>query len=274
MVERSSDHSTDLLLDHAVLARSRGEHTLLGVTQDVGQGLLVRLVNHRLSAPVGERPRHADALRCAEGEVESGDGTGDLRLGGALFALDLEHLGVPLSALETYRLGADASPDALRIWRLLCARRTAELFSGEGVLDHPEHPEEMLLGHLGAGLDAHSVAQAREALADESTWWCSRFGVVPRQRGRVLRRSIGLCDGAHEVLVPAAQSHPPDRYRHPQPSPHRPSMGVLGPVNWWDYYRLDTRFAISRTVRICRDNACSIGTGDIFEVGAIPASRT
>jgi hypothetical protein len=76
----------------------------------------------------------------------------------------------------------DASPDALRIWRLLCARRTAELFSGEGVLDHPEHPEEVLLGHLGAGFDAQPVAQACEALADESPWWRSGFGVAPRQR--------------------------------------------------------------------------------------------
>ena len=226
MVERRPDHPTDLLLDHAVLARSRGEHTLLGVTQDVGQGLLVRLIDHRLSAPVGQRPRHADALGCAEGEVESGDGTGDLRLGGAFLALDLEHRSVPLIALETGRLGADPGPHPLRIRRLLCPRGSAELFSGEGVLDHPEHPEEMLLGHLGAGFDAHSVAQTCEALADESTWWRSGFGVVPRQRGRVLRRPVGLRDRAHEVLVAAAQGHPPDRYRHRQPLPVRPSTGV------------------------------------------------
>src|ERR1035438_2733040 len=43
--------------------------------------------------------------------------------------------------------------------RLLRARVPADLFSSEGVLDHPKHPEEMLLGHLAAGFDTDSVAQ-------------------------------------------------------------------------------------------------------------------
>ena len=47
-----------------------------------------------------------------------------------------------------------------------------------GVLDDPEYPEEMLFGHVGSGFDADSVAQTCEALADESTWWSSGFGVV------------------------------------------------------------------------------------------------
>ena len=87
----------------------------------------------------------------------------------------------------------------------------------------------MFLGHLGAGFDAHPVAQTGEALADESTWWCSGFGVVPRQRGCVLRRPVGLNNRAHEVLVAVAQGHPPDRHRHRQPPPFRHSTDALTP---------------------------------------------
>ena len=41
-----------------------------------------------------------------------------------------------------------------------------------------EHPKEMFLAHLGASFDAESFAKNDEALADESTWWRSGFGVV------------------------------------------------------------------------------------------------
>jgi hypothetical protein len=67
VVEGRSDHPTNLLLDNAVPVRSGSEHTQLGVSHDVSQGLLVGRKEHRLSAPVGQRPGNADALRGAEG---------------------------------------------------------------------------------------------------------------------------------------------------------------------------------------------------------------
>jgi hypothetical protein len=99
VVEGCTDHATDLLLDHAVLSRSRGEHALLGVPKNVGHGLLMRRIDHRLSTTIGQRPGHADALGCAERQIESGHRPGDLRLGGALLGLDIEHFGVLLVAL-------------------------------------------------------------------------------------------------------------------------------------------------------------------------------
>jgi len=170
VVEGRSDHPTKLLLDHAVLARSGGEQTLLGVTHDVGQGLLVGRKDHRLSAPVGQCPRHADALRGAEGEVESGDSTGDLRLGCALLGLDLEHRFVALIAFETCRFGADSGAHTFRTRRLLCARGSAELFSGEWGPGPSRASGRGAPRSLGCRFDADSVAQTCEALADESTW--------------------------------------------------------------------------------------------------------
>ena len=42
--------------------------------------------------------------------------------------------------------------------------------SGEGILDLPKHLEGGAQRHLSDAFDADSVAQTREALADESTW--------------------------------------------------------------------------------------------------------
>jgi hypothetical protein len=69
---------------------------------------------------------------------------------------------------------------------LLGARGTAKQFTREGVLNHAEHPEKMLIAHLGAGFNADSAVQNCEALADESPRWRSKFGVVARQHGRAL----------------------------------------------------------------------------------------
>ena len=113
-------------------------------------------------------------------------------------------------ALETDCLRADSGPHPVRIRWFLRPRGTPELFSGEGVLDHSDHPEEVLLGHLCAGFDPHSVAQNCEDFADESTWWCAGFGVLPSQRRTILGRPVGLSDRAHQVFVTAAQGHPPD----------------------------------------------------------------
>ena len=143
----------------------------------------------------------ADALGGAEREVESGDGMGDLRFNGTFLALDPEHLTVPFIGPRPAVSVPMRVPHALRKGGLQRARGQPSC-SPTRVLDHPEYSEEMLLSHAGSGFDADSVAQTCEALADESTWWCSGFGVIPSQCGSMLRRSIGLHDRAIRYLMP------------------------------------------------------------------------
>jgi len=42
--------------------------------------------------------------------------------------------------------------------------------SGEEILDLPKHLEKGASGHVSEAIDADSVAQTCDALADESTW--------------------------------------------------------------------------------------------------------
>jgi len=102
---------------------------------------------------------------------------GDLRFNGTFLALDPEHLTVPFIGPRPAVSVPMRVPHALRKGGLQRARDSRAALR-RGVLDDPEYPEEMLFGHVGSGFDADSVAQTCEALADESTWWSSGFGVV------------------------------------------------------------------------------------------------
>lgn len=97
--------------------------------------------------------------------VESGDGMGDLRFYGTFLAHDSEHLTVPFIGPRPAVSVPMRGPRALRKGGLQRARGQPSC-SPTRVLDHPEYPEEMLFGHVGSGLDADSVAQTGQALAD------------------------------------------------------------------------------------------------------------
>jgi hypothetical protein len=54
--------------------------------------------------------------------------------------------------------------------RLLCPRGVIRTVSSEGIVGVPKHLEEGESGHGIDAIDADSVAQTRNALADNSTW--------------------------------------------------------------------------------------------------------
>src|SRR5476649_510164 len=100
----------------------------------------------------------ADALGCAERELESGDGRAILASTARSSLLILSTSPSPSSAPDR--------PSRCRCGSLTRSAKGAFSARGDsraalrrGLLDDSEYPEEMLFGHVGSGFDADAVAQ-------------------------------------------------------------------------------------------------------------------
>ena len=219
MLEHRRHDPTDVLRDHPAGPHPGGEDLPLGVPDDLLDGPLVGGPDPFPGRLVGQRPRHRHRLRRREGQVETG-----------------------------HRLRCRSDPtkpvDELGPRR---RRGASERLSGHRVLQHPQHPPQLLLGDHRTRLDTGAVAESGQAGAEEPSRRRPVRGVVAGQAGR----RAGLVHPRHrrhQVPEPGAQRHPPDRHRHNQedgpagaPPVHRAerrcqtcrAMGT-GSAHWWD----------------------------------------
>jgi len=123
VVEARCDHATDVLLNHPAITGAGAEHCPFAIPDDVLQRRHVRPIDRRLSGRITHRPGHTHGLRGAERQVEPGHWS--------------RRLPRPAEAVDA---GGPSRP-----------RRPAQLLAGDRVLQHPQHPEEVLLGHRGPG---------------------------------------------------------------------------------------------------------------------------
>ena len=83
-------------------------------------------------------------------------------------------------------------------------RRPSELLAGHRVLQHPQHPPQLLLGDTRTRLDARSAGQSGQAGAEEPA------------RRRPVRGVVAVRPDARAGLV--ARATDDIRYRNPAPS--------------------------------------------------------
>ena len=89
----------------------------------------------------------------------------------------------------------------------------AELLARDRVLQHAQHPPQVLLRDDRASLDALTIVEASETGAEEPARRGAFGGVVRLQPGR-RARLIHPGNGGHQVAVPRSQRHPSDGHRH------------------------------------------------------------
>jgi hypothetical protein len=157
---------------------------------------LMRGVDQPLSGFIGDRPRHAHGLRRAERQVET------------------RHRK---SRLPRHPTGVD-------VCRPAPSRGSAQLVPRDRILQHPEHPEQVLFAHHRPDRDPVTVVQPGQSAAEEPPRRGPGLGVVPGQRRRRMTGSVGAGDRRHEVPVPGPQTHPADRHRH-RLGPHQRPRG-------------------------------------------------
>ncbi len=169
----------------------------LRIADDVLQRPLMCRVDEPLRHLVRDRPRHAHTLGSAEGQVEPGHRK---------------------RRLPRHTAGID-------VCRAAPSRRPAQLLPRHRILQHPEHPEEVLLGDFRPDRDPVAVVQPGQSLAEEPARRGAGLGVVPSQRRSRMTGPVGPGDRRHEVAVTCPQAHPADRHRQ-RLGPHPRAGGV------------------------------------------------
>jgi hypothetical protein len=207
MVVRRRNHAKDIHLRNRPVPDIRtnpghGNVTLHQI-DDLCNGRMMRLHDHRLRATIGNSPQRADTLRDRERIIEPRNSTATMP--NVLLRLDIGDRLRPLSDTQPCRELPDAGVDSLRRG-LEVQPRLPERFAGDGIATQPEKELQVRLRHRPARFEL-TITETMNTGPHPETRRCSLLLVVPRQRRRQIPVPVASDHRFQQVSKTVASGH-------------------------------------------------------------------